>query len=72
MQKRVVKCMKADHRGNLMDMETDQCDALLKPPVKEYCNVHNPCPGDGELSSRLIVQKDSKSVNPFSSDSVKP
>lgn len=49
-QKRTVKCMKADHRGNLMDMEESQCDAGLKPPIQEYCNVHNPCPGDGTFS----------------------
>lgn len=30
-----------------MDMEEAQCDATLKPPIHEYCNVHNPCPGDG-------------------------
>ncbi|XP_029182362.2 A disintegrin and metalloproteinase with thrombospondin motifs 6-like [Acropora millepora] len=46
LQKRTVKCMKADHRGNLMDMEESECDSILKPPVQEYCNVHNPCPGD--------------------------
>ena len=36
-----------------MDMEDSQCDAAVKPPVREYCNVHNPCPGDGKLSPCL-------------------
>lgn len=55
LQKRTVKCMKADHRGNLMDMEEAQCDAALKPPTQEYCNVHNPCPGDGKSVNNLCV-----------------
>jgi len=46
--------MKADHRGNLMDMEEAQCDAALKPPTQEYCNVHNPCPGDGKFARQLV------------------
>ena len=33
-----------------MDMEEAQCDAALKPPIQEYCNVHNPCPGDGKIA----------------------
>ena len=37
-----------------MDMEEAQCDAALKPPTQEYCNVHNPCPGDGAFASQLV------------------
>lgn len=55
LQKRTVKCMKADHRGNLMDMEDGQCDAALKPPVQEYCNVHNPCPGDDNCGGNFTT-----------------
>jgi len=64
LQKRTVKCMKADHRGNLMDMEDGQCDAVLKPPVQEYCNVHNPCPGDDNCGGNF-----STDVGTFSSPS---
>ena len=32
-----------------MDMEDSQCDVTFKPPSQEFCNVHNPCPGDGEF-----------------------
>ena len=39
--------MKADIRGNLMDADKKDCDALYKPLVQQYCNVHNPCPGEG-------------------------
>lgn len=55
LQKRTVKCMKADHRGNLMDMEDSQCDSSLKPPIKEYCNVHNPCPGDDNCGGNFTT-----------------
>lgn len=37
-----------------MDMEESQCDAALKPPIQEYCNVHNPCPGDGKSASQFV------------------
>jgi len=50
-----VKCMKADHRGNLMDMEDSQCDVTFKPPMQEFCNVHNPCPGDGEFCDLIKI-----------------
>ena len=36
-----------------MDMEEAQCDATLKPPIHEYCNVHNPCPGDGAFIASI-------------------
>ena len=55
LQKRTVKCMKADHRGNLMDMEDSQCDVTFKPPTQEFCNVHNPCPGDGEFCDLIKI-----------------
>ncbi|XP_078346439.1 A disintegrin and metalloproteinase with thrombospondin motifs 6-like isoform X2 [Oculina patagonica] len=64
LQKRTVKCMKADHRGNLMDMEETQCDAALKPPIQEYCNVHNPCPGDDNCGGNFTTD-----VGTFSSPS---
>lgn len=48
LQRRTVKCQKADLKGNLLDMEDDHCAALVKPPTEEFCNVHNPCPGDGK------------------------
>lgn len=64
VQKRTVKCMRADHRGNLMDMEEAQCDATLKPPIHEYCNVHNPCPGDDNCGGNFTTD-----VGTFSSPS---
>jgi len=64
LQKRTVKCMKADHRGNLMDMEEAQCDAAHKPPIQEYCNVHNPCPGDDNCGGNFTTD-----VGTFSSPS---
>ena len=45
-----MKCQKADVRGNLIDVDDRDCAALVKPPAEEFCNVHNPCPGDGEPS----------------------
>ncbi|KAM7451153.1 disintegrin and metalloproteinaseith thrombospondin motifs protein [Porites harrisoni] len=55
LQKRTVKCMKADHRGNLMDMEDSQCDVTFKPPSQEFCNVHNPCPGDDNCGGNFTT-----------------
>ena len=38
-----------------MDMEDSQCDVTFKPPSQEFCNVHNPCPGDGEFCNLIKI-----------------
>ena len=38
-----------------MDMEDSQCDVTFKPPSQEFCNVHNPCPGDGEFCDLIKI-----------------
>lgn len=38
-----------------MDMEDSQCDVTFKPPSQEFCNVHNPCPGDGEFCDSIKI-----------------
>ncbi|XP_032220130.2 A disintegrin and metalloproteinase with thrombospondin motifs 6 isoform X2 [Nematostella vectensis] len=52
-QTRTVKCMKADVNSNLLEVPEAQCDGMMKPPLKEYCNVHNPCPGEGGCGGEL-------------------
>jgi hypothetical protein len=33
--------------GDTEDVEEEKCSDFLKPNSEEYCNVHNPCPGEG-------------------------
>lgn len=48
VQRRKITCQKIDKDGDAVDVEDGKCANFVKPNSEEYCNVHNPCPGDGK------------------------
>jgi hypothetical protein len=42
--------------GDTEAVEEGKCSDFIKPNSEEYCNVHNPCPGEGKnfILFRLI------------------
>lgn len=43
--------------GDTVDVEDDKCSDFIKPNSEEYCNVHNPCPGEGKTGVTFTNKK---------------
>ncbi|KAK3730048.1 hypothetical protein QZH41_009566, partial [Actinostola sp. cb2023] len=68
VQKRTVICMQSDKHDNLKEADESMCEGLTKPTDQEYCNVHNPCPGEGGCGGNLTTDAGSLTSPNFPSD----
>ncbi|CAB3979049.1 A disintegrin and metallo ase with thrombospondin motifs 6-like [Paramuricea clavata] len=57
VQSRKITCQKVSKDGDAEAVEEGKCSDFIKPNSEEYCNVHNPCPGEGECGGEHSQNK---------------